>query len=82
VLNPFNHKETLDDKLSVVDIKARDQSGRHYTIEMQLLSQRQLAERILYYWARLYQHQLHEGQDYDQLQATPAPFTGLSAERC
>jgi predicted transposase/invertase (TIGR01784 family) len=69
LLNPFNDKDALDDKLSVVDVKARDKSGRQYTIEMQLLLQRGLAERILYYWARLYQSQLHEGQDYDQLQA-------------
>src|ERR1700689_4241811 len=55
LLNPFNDKEALDDKLSVVDLKARDQKGQHYTIEMQLVLQRQFTERILYYWARLYQ---------------------------
>ena len=30
LLNPFNPKEALDDKLSILDIKARDQSGRRY----------------------------------------------------
>ena len=28
LLNPFNPKEFFDDKLSILDIKARDQSGR------------------------------------------------------
>jgi predicted transposase/invertase (TIGR01784 family) len=28
ILNPFNEREFLDDKLSVVDIKARDAAGR------------------------------------------------------
>jgi predicted transposase/invertase (TIGR01784 family) len=28
LLNPFNPKDALDDKLSILDIKARDQSGR------------------------------------------------------
>jgi len=27
LLNPFNPKEALDDKLSILDIKARDQAG-------------------------------------------------------
>jgi PD-(D/E)XK nuclease family transposase len=30
LLNPFNPKETLDDKLSILDIKARDQAGRPF----------------------------------------------------
>src|SRR5436309_2552395 len=40
LLNPFNAKETLDDKLSILDIKARDQSGRQFNVEMQMLSYR------------------------------------------
>jgi hypothetical protein len=28
ILNPFSSKDALDDKLSILDIKARDQSGR------------------------------------------------------
>ncbi len=35
ILNPYNEKEFLNDKLSIVDIKARDQSGRLYQIEIQ-----------------------------------------------
>ncbi|HEV3384059.1 MAG TPA: Rpn family recombination-promoting nuclease/putative transposase, partial [Gemmata sp.] len=37
LLNPFNPKESLDDKTSILDIKARDQSGRQINIEMQML---------------------------------------------
>ena len=36
IIDPFNSKETPDDKLSIVDVKARDQSGRLYNIEMQM----------------------------------------------
>src|SRR5438067_2526323 len=60
ILNPFNEKEALDDKLSVVDIKARDQSGRQFNVEMQLVPDTDFRQRILYYWARLHQQQLHE----------------------
>src|SRR5437588_10537864 len=64
LLNPFNAKEALDDKLSILDIKARDQAGRQFNVEMQLLAFRYYEKRIVYYWSKLHQQQLHEGQDY------------------
>jgi predicted transposase/invertase (TIGR01784 family) len=70
LLNPFNPKEALDDKLSILDIKARDQSGRQFNIEMQMLAFRYYEKRILYYASRLHQQQLHEGDDYLKLQPT------------
>src|ERR1043166_4406034 len=59
LLNPFNPKEALDDKLSILDIKARDQSGRQFNIEMQMLAYRHYEKRILYYACKLHQQQLH-----------------------
>src|SRR5260370_26650965 len=73
LLNPFNPKQALDDKLSILDIKARDQSGRQFNVEMQMLALRYYEARILYYWARLHQHQLHEREDYLQLRPTVSP---------
>jgi predicted transposase/invertase (TIGR01784 family) len=70
LLNPFNPKDTLDDKLSILDIKARDQSGRHFNLEMQMLAYRYYDKRILYYASRLHQSQLHEGEDYLLLRPT------------
>jgi len=70
LLNPFNAKEALDDKLSILDIKARDQSGRYLNIEMQMLAFRYYEKRILYYASKLHQQQLHEGADYLKLQPT------------
>ena len=37
ILNPFHDKEALDDKLSILDIKARDAAGRQFNVEMQVL---------------------------------------------
>jgi len=48
ILNPYNDKEFLDDKLSVVDVKAKDSEGRLYQIEIQLLTYRHLPERMVY----------------------------------
>ena len=72
ILNPFNDKEALDDKLSILDIKARDQSGRQFNVEMQLLAYGAFRQRALYYWARLHQGQLQEGMDYQTLRPTIA----------
>jgi predicted transposase/invertase (TIGR01784 family) len=70
LLNPFNPKETLDDKLSILDIKARDQSGRQFNVEMQMMAYPAYDKRILYYASRLHQQQLHEGEDYSELRST------------
>lgn len=70
ILNPYNEKEFLSDKLSVVDVKARDDEGRQFQIEIQLLNHRDLPARILYSWADLYSQQLREGQSYSQLHPT------------
>jgi predicted transposase/invertase (TIGR01784 family) len=70
VLNPFNPKEALTDKLSILDIKARDQSGRHFNIEMQMVGNTHYSKRVLYYACKLHQHQLQEGQDYLELKPT------------
>src|ERR1700737_1295083 len=74
LLNPFNPKEALDDKLSILDIKARDQTGRQFNIEMQLLAFPYYEKRILYYACKLHQQQLHEGQDYLE----PKPTISIS----
>ena len=70
LLNPFNPKEAFDDKLSILDIKARDQAGRQFNVEMQMLASPYYEKRILYYWAKLHQQQLHEGEDYLELKPT------------
>jgi len=67
ILNPFQPQETDLDKLSVLDVKARDQAGQLYNIEMQLLNSGWLASRILYYWARLFEDQLESGHEYGEL---------------
>lgn len=70
LLNPFNEKENLDDKLSVLDIKARDESGRQFNVEMQIVGYGAFRQRLLYYWSRLHQAQLGEGDEYVDLRPT------------
>ncbi|MFO1430180.1 MAG: Rpn family recombination-promoting nuclease/putative transposase [Candidatus Competibacteraceae bacterium] len=72
ILNPYNEREFLDDKLSIVDVKARDDQGQLYQVEIQLLNHPDLPARILYTWADLYSAQLSSGQDYAALRPTYA----------
>lgn len=66
ILNPYNELESLNDKLSIVDVKAEDQQGQIYQIEIQLASNRHLPARMLYTWADLYSQQLSSGEDYSE----------------
>ncbi len=70
ILNPFNEKDFAEDKLTVLDIKVRDQAGRQTGTEMQLLFPRHFRGRILYYWASFYGQQLAEGDEYEKLRPT------------
>ena len=70
LLNPYTELMTLDDKLSILDIKARDDQGRLYNVEMQMVASASLSQRFLYYWSLLYDSQLVRGDDYSQLRPT------------
>ena len=70
ILNPFNDKEFIGDKLSIVDIKAKDQQGFLYNIEMQVQVPQNWDKRALYYASKLYTSQLKEGHVYKKLNKT------------
>ena len=70
ILNPYNDKEFLSDKLSIVDVKAQDSHDRLYQIEIQLTSYAHLPSRIIYNWADIYSQQLKSGQEYLELRPT------------
>lgn len=70
ILNPYNEKEFLEDKLSIVDVKARDSQGAIYQVEIQLVSYANLPERILYNWADIYSQQLQSGDHFHALRPT------------
>jgi predicted transposase/invertase (TIGR01784 family) len=70
LLNPFNPKDSFDDKLSILDIKARDQTGQQFNIEMQMLVYPHYDKRILFYASTLHQEQLKEGEGYENLRPT------------
>lgn len=70
LLTTINDRQTADDKVTLVDLRVRDSSGRHFIIEMQLVVTQAFRERILYYGCRDYAQQLQEGVDYAGLMPT------------
>ncbi|UTC75648.1 PD-(D/E)XK nuclease family transposase [Treponema sp. OMZ 792] len=61
------HKELLSEKLGVLDIKLRIKDGTFVDIEIQNLWHRDFAERTLYYWSKMYNGGIKQGQDYTKL---------------
>lgn len=68
--NPYNPKNFNTDKLSILDIKAKDSCGTWYNIEMQIIDNEYFTARALYYWAKVYSGQLLEGSTYTSLKKT------------
>ena len=67
ILNPYNEKSFEEDKLSIVDVKARDSSGVWYVIEVQTTTPAGLRNRIVYYTSDLYRQQMMKGDSYGSL---------------
>jgi len=67
LLNPYNPKSFKQDKLSILDIKAENQEGKRYNIEIQISDDADYDKRALYYWAKLYTGQLKATENYAQL---------------
>jgi predicted transposase/invertase (TIGR01784 family) len=67
LLNPYNAQNFRQDKLSILDVKATNQDGKRFNIEIQISDEADYDKRALYYWARLYTEQLQAGHDYSLL---------------
>jgi len=67
ILNPFSYQEFAEDKLIVLDIRARDREGRWLNVEMQVSVVPGLIKRLVYYACSLYVGQLERGGDYGEL---------------
>ncbi|MGL6226279.1 MAG: Rpn family recombination-promoting nuclease/putative transposase, partial [Thermoguttaceae bacterium] len=64
VLNPFNLKKFAIDKSMILDVRAKDNGGRIFDIEIQVSSHLAFKERMLGYWADTYSGQLFRGGNY------------------
>ena len=67
LLNPYNPQNFRNDKLSILDIKAKGFDGKMFNIEIQISDEADYDKRALYYWAKLYTEQLKSSEDYSSL---------------
>ena len=67
VLNTFNLKETINDKQSIVDVRAITKSGETVLVEIQRVGNQSFVYRSLYYWAKGYVSNLRNNEKYNDL---------------
>ena len=70
VMNNEIDKESIDDKFSRLDIKAKTDKDELINIEIQIRDEHNMVKRSLYYWSKMFESQLIEGQKYDKLAKT------------
>jgi len=65
-------REHKTDKKGILDIRVKTLSGMEINIEVQHLQDKTMAERSLYYWAKIFTSNLEKNQTYGQLTKTIA----------
>lgn len=74
-VNPFLLPRVRGEKASIIDIRAKDETGRQFVIEMQVASVEGFGKRVQYYTCRDYSSQIKEGEHYKLLK--PTYFIGI-----
>ena len=67
-LNPEMVPQTPFHKDSIVDVRCKDQSGRQFIVEMQMMWTSAYKQRVLFNASKAYVSQLDKGKDYELLQ--------------
>ena len=70
IMNNDIDKESIEDKFSRLDIKAKTNKNELINIEIQIKDEHNMIKRSLYYWSKMFEGQLTEGQKYDTLAKT------------
>jgi predicted transposase/invertase (TIGR01784 family) len=75
IANPYQFPRIAGEKATVLDVRATDQSGRKFVVEMQIADKTGFDKRVQYYISRDYSMQIDRGEDYTLLH--PAYFIGI-----
>ncbi|MBK8471422.1 MAG: Rpn family recombination-promoting nuclease/putative transposase [Sphingobacteriales bacterium] len=67
ILNPYQFPKLSRGKITIVDIKASDQQGRSYIVEMQVGDLEGFPKRVLYYASKSYSDQIKRSDFYRKL---------------
>ena len=62
---PILEADLINNKMGVLDVRVEGDEITKIDIEMQVTSNEYIAERILWYWAKLYSDTIKKGETYD-----------------
>ena len=65
--NKILERDLLTDKLGILDIRATIDEGTECDIEVQIVDYKDIQERILFYWSKLYCRGIVKGGNYKEL---------------
>lgn len=66
--NTITEKDLLDDKVGILDIKAKLNNNINCNIEMQVVDKKNIEKRLMFYWSKIYTMSIKSGDDYNQLE--------------
>ncbi len=75
ILTPYQLPDIRGGKVTIVDVRAKDQNNKNYIVEMQVAEVDDFDKRVLYYASKSYTAQIHSGDDYEKL--NPIYFIGI-----
>ena len=66
--NPILEKNIKDEKIGILDIRAKLNNNTNCNVEIQLVDQKTIEKRALYYWSKMYIESIKAGHDYSELE--------------
>ena len=66
--NPILEKNIKDEKIGILDIRAKLNNNPNCNVEIQLVDQKNIEKRALYYWSKMYIESIKAGHDYSELE--------------
>ncbi len=75
ILNPYQLPKLKGGKVTIIDVKATDQAGRTYIVEMQVGDIDGFEQRVLFYSSKSYSDQIKRADFYRKLR--PVIFVGI-----
>ena len=61
---PILERDLIENKMGVLDVKVVANEKNDIDIEMQVTKSEYIAERILWYWAKIYANSINKGEGY------------------
>ncbi|OWY24382.1 transposase [Sphingobacteriales bacterium UPWRP_1] len=75
IINPYLLPRVAGEKATVIDVRAKDERGRQFVVEMQVADVDGFDKRVQYYTCRDYSMQINRGEQYPLLK--PTYFIGI-----